>query len=100
VELFLHPPPLGTLDSVMFIHLQELKERIERVRVSKNGDFTSEREFSEEMLEIRKAFVTIHGEMVLLKNYSSLNFAGNSLFNLSQLDYGHKMAFLLAFFHN
>lgn len=63
------------------IRLKDLKERIERVRESKNGeskngDFTSEREFSEEMLDIRKAFVTIHGEMVLLKNYSSLNFAG------------------------
>ncbi|KAL8038587.1 hypothetical protein ABFX02_11G117400 [Erythranthe guttata] len=28
------------------------------------------------MMEIRKGFVSIHGEMVLLKNYSSLNFAG------------------------
>ncbi|URE40032.1 SPX domain [Musa troglodytarum] len=56
--------------------LQELKERIEKIRANKSGAFTSEREFSEEMLDIRKAFVTIHGEMVLLKNYSSLNFAG------------------------
>ncbi|ONK78835.1 uncharacterized protein A4U43_C02F22930 [Asparagus officinalis] len=64
------------------IRLQELKERIERVRVKKNENFTSEREFSEEMLEIRKAFVTIHGEMVLLKNYSSLNFAGKPLSRL------------------
>ncbi|CAL9110344.1 unnamed protein product [Musa acuminata var. zebrina] len=58
------------------IRLQELKERIEKIRANKSGAFTSEREFSEEMLDIRKAFVTIHGEMVLLKNYSSLNFAG------------------------
>lgn len=43
------------------------------------GTFTSESEFSEEMMEIRKDFVTIHGEMVLLKNYSSLNFAGQQL---------------------
>ncbi|MQL85644.1 hypothetical protein Taro_018185, partial [Colocasia esculenta] len=49
----------------------ELKERIEKVRAKK-----SESKFSEEMLEIRKAFVRIHGEMVLLKNYSSLNFTG------------------------
>jgi hypothetical protein len=28
------------------------------------------------MMEIWKDFVTIHGEMVLLKNYSCLNFAG------------------------
>lgn len=46
------------------------------MRLSRTGAFSSESEFSEEMLEIRKAFVTIHGEMVLLKNYSSLNFAG------------------------
>lgn len=59
------------------IRLQELKERIEQVKVkSKDGVFTSETEFSEEMMGIRKDFVTIHGEMVLLKNYSSLNFAG------------------------
>lgn len=57
--------------------LQELKERIVRVRENKTEGVTaSETEFSEEMMEIRKEFVTIHGEMVLLKNYSSLNFAG------------------------
>ncbi|KAJ7974380.1 SPX domain containing protein [Quillaja saponaria] len=60
------------------IRLQELKERIERLKEksSKSGLFTSESEFSEEMMDIRKDFVTIHGEMVLLKNFSSLNFAG------------------------
>lgn len=58
------------------IRLQELKERIERLRAKQRGALTSEIKFSEETLEIRKAFVTIHGEMVLLKNYSSLNFAG------------------------
>ncbi|KAF2313598.1 hypothetical protein GH714_012331 [Hevea brasiliensis] len=59
------------------IRFQELKERIERLKEqsSKNGVFTSESEFSEEMMDIRKDLVTIHGEMVLLKNYSSLNFA-------------------------
>ncbi|XP_041991887.1 SPX domain-containing protein 4-like [Salvia splendens] len=60
------------------IRFQALKERIERLksRGSTNSVFTSETEFSEEMMEIRKDFVSIHGEMVLLKNYSSLNFAG------------------------
>ncbi|XP_010492366.1 PREDICTED: SPX domain-containing protein 4-like [Camelina sativa] len=60
------------------IRLQELKERIELVKEknSRNGDFASESEFSEEMMGIRRDLVTIHGEMVLLKNYSSLNFAG------------------------
>ncbi|KAK9067213.1 hypothetical protein SSX86_014539 [Deinandra increscens subsp. villosa] len=60
------------------IRFQELKQRIEQVKEksSKDGVFTSEIEFSEETMAIRKEFVTIHGEMVLLKNYSSLNFAG------------------------
>ncbi|XP_019083819.1 PREDICTED: SPX domain-containing protein 4-like isoform X2 [Camelina sativa] len=60
------------------IRLQELKERIELVKEKNtgNGEFASESEFSEEMMGIRRDLVTIHGEMVLLKNYSSLNFAG------------------------
>ncbi|KAJ8623126.1 hypothetical protein MRB53_031655 [Persea americana] len=60
------------------IRLQELRERIERLKEksSKRGIVPSESKFSEEMLEIRKDFVSIHGEMVLLKNYSSLNFTG------------------------
>lgn len=58
--------------------LKELKERIEEVKEksTKGRVMTSESEFSEEMMGIRKDFVAIHGEMVLLKNYSSLNFAG------------------------
>lgn len=64
---------------------QALKERIERLKVrgSTDGVFTSETEFSQEMMEIRKDFVAIHGEMVLLKNYSSLNFAGKILIHIS-----------------
>lgn len=55
-----------------------MKERIEKVkeRNGSDGEFASESEFSEEMMDIRRDLVTIHGEMVLLKNYSSLNFAG------------------------
>ena len=62
--------------------LKELKERIEQVKEKsiKGGVLTSESEFSEEMMDIRKDFVAIHGEMVLLKNYSSLNFAGIAYF--------------------
>lgn len=60
------------------IRFQELKERIQQIKESsgKGGVFASESEFSEEMMDIRKDLVTIHGQMVLLKNYSSLNFAG------------------------
>ncbi|KAM7516760.1 hypothetical protein LguiA_006343 [Lonicera macranthoides] len=63
---------------ILYANLEELKERIERVKEKscKDGLFTSESEFSDEVMDIRKDFVTIHGEMVLLKNYSSLNFAG------------------------
>lgn len=61
---------------------QELKERIEKIKEKncKNGEFASESEFSEEMMDIRRDLVSIHGEMVLLKNYSSLNFAGMIIF--------------------
>jgi len=69
-----------SMQVVVCVCVQELKERIESVksRSSNSGAFTSvsENEFSDEIFQIRKAFVTIHGEMVLLKNYSSLNFAG------------------------
>lgn len=60
------------------IRFQELKERIERVKEKSDEDgvLTIDNEFSEEIMSIRKDFVSIHGEMVLLKNYSSLNFAG------------------------
>ncbi|KAL9251493.1 SPX domain-containing protein [Drosera capensis] len=60
------------------IRFQELKERIERVKENRSldGFLTLGSKFSEEIMEIRKDFVTIHGEMVLLENYSSLNFAG------------------------
>lgn len=60
------------------IRFQELKERIERVKEKSGTDgvLTKDSEFSDEVMGIRKDFVAIHGEMVLLKNYSSLNFAG------------------------
>lgn len=34
---------------------------------------------NEEMMKIRKEIVDFHGEMVLLENYSALNYTGNSL---------------------
>eukprot|EP01018_Ginkgo_biloba_P012878 Gb_15041 [translate_table: standard] len=60
------------------ICLQELKERIERVKEKsrQSGTYTSENEFNEETVKIRRDIVTIHGEMVLLENYSALNFTG------------------------
>lgn len=63
---------------------QELKERIERVKEKsgRDGVLAKDSEFSDEMMGIRRDFVAIHGEMVLLKNYSSLNFAGTAAFTL------------------
>lgn len=71
-----------------YVHYQQLlwqalKEKIDLVmeRDSEDAAFTSETEFSKEMMEIRRDFVTIHGEMILLKNYSSLNLAGKLYFS-------------------
>lgn len=60
------------------IQLQELKERIEKLKENskQNGTYTSENEFNEETVKIRRDIVAIHGEMVLLENYSALNFTG------------------------
>eukprot|EP00252_Welwitschia_mirabilis_P000102 TRINITY_DN1006_c0_g1_i1.p1 TRINITY_DN1006_c0_g1~~TRINITY_DN1006_c0_g1_i1.p1 ORF type:complete len:397 (-),score=98.64 TRINITY_DN1006_c0_g1_i1:264-1454(-) len=60
------------------ISLQELKERIERLKETskQNGCSTSKNEFNEETVKIRRDIVAIHGEMILLENYSALNFTG------------------------
>ncbi|KAH9316948.1 hypothetical protein KI387_018717 [Taxus chinensis] len=60
------------------IYLQEVKERIERLKEKsrQNGMYSSENEFNEETVAIRRDIVKIHGEMVLLENYSALNFTG------------------------
>ncbi|XP_047975011.1 SPX domain-containing protein 4-like [Salvia hispanica] len=59
----------------LIIRFQALKETIERVQVRDHSLFTSETGI-EIMTEIHKDLVAIHGKMVLLKSYSSLNFAG------------------------
>ncbi|KAG8367398.1 hypothetical protein BUALT_Bualt16G0067800 [Buddleja alternifolia] len=47
------------------IKLKELQDRVERAKDRKD-----------EMIKIRKEIVDIHGEMVLLENYSALNYTG------------------------
>ena len=37
---------------------------------------------SEEMMKIRKEIVDFHGEMVLLENYSALNYTGTFNFHM------------------
>ncbi|XP_057818832.1 SPX domain-containing protein 1 [Cryptomeria japonica] len=55
------------------IHQKELQDRIERV---KDTYGLSPAKFRQEMMSVRKDFVNFHGEMVLLENYSVLNYTG------------------------
>lgn len=59
--------------------MQELQQRIKRVVDSwgPNGNQPSEADYMEEMAKIRKAIVDFHGEMVLLVNYSNINYTGS-----------------------
>ncbi|MBA0576090.1 hypothetical protein Golob_024819 [Gossypium lobatum] len=61
------------------IRHKELQERIKRVmdKWSSNGSRT---EYNDEMAKIRKDVVDFHGEMVLLENYSNINFTGTFTF--------------------
>lgn len=47
---------------------QELQDRVARA---------AGRESKEELMRVRKEIVDFHGEMVLLENYSALNYTGN-----------------------
>ncbi|KAJ7978918.1 SPX domain-containing protein [Quillaja saponaria] len=47
------------------IRLKELQDRVSKAK-----------EFTEEMIKVRKEIVDFHGEMVLLENYSALNYTG------------------------
>ncbi|KAJ4839830.1 SPX domain-containing protein 3 [Turnera subulata] len=60
------------------IRHEALKQRIRRVidTWGPNGKQPSETEYKEEMAKIRKAIVDFHGEMVLLENYSNINYTG------------------------
>ncbi|XP_073026285.1 SPX domain-containing protein 3-like [Primulina eburnea] len=53
------------------IHHKELQQRIEKVM--ENGN---EKDYKEELAKIRKDIVNFHGEMVLLMNYSNINYTG------------------------
>ena len=50
--------------------LQELQDQVARA---------VERESKEELMKARKEIVDFHGEMVLLENYSALNYTGKLL---------------------
>lgn len=52
----------------MTFGVQELQDRVARAKDRKD-----------EMIKIRKEIVDFHGEMVLLENYSALNYTGKNL---------------------
>ncbi|RZC18921.1 SPX domain-containing protein 3 isoform C [Glycine soja] len=58
--------------------VQEVQQRIKRVVDvwGPSGSQPSEEDYREEMAKIRKAIVDFHGEMVLLVNYSNINYTG------------------------
>lgn len=56
--------------------LQELQYRIQRL-VEKCGH--NDEMFREEISEMRKDIVNFHGEMVLLVNFSNINYTGESV---------------------
>lgn len=60
------------------IRHKEVQQRIKRVvdLWGPNGSQPSEADYKEEMEKIRKAIVDFHGEMVLLVNYSNINYTG------------------------
>ncbi|XP_010939888.1 SPX domain-containing protein 3 [Elaeis guineensis] len=60
------------------IHQKELRERIKTVieTFGPGGSQPSEAEYAAEMGRIRKDIVNFHGEMVLLENYSNINYTG------------------------
>ncbi|KAJ9188488.1 hypothetical protein P3X46_003841 [Hevea brasiliensis] len=60
------------------IRHKELQQRIQNVidAWGPNGSQPSEAEYKKEMCKIRKDIVNFHGEMVLLENYSNINYTG------------------------
>eukprot|EP00245_Coleochaete_scutata_P014574 TRINITY_DN625_c0_g2_i1.p1 TRINITY_DN625_c0_g2~~TRINITY_DN625_c0_g2_i1.p1 ORF type:complete len:389 (+),score=103.59 TRINITY_DN625_c0_g2_i1:325-1491(+) len=59
------------------IRLQDLKERVDNLRTKcKDEEVAVCGECCDDVNEVRKAIVTFHGEMVLLENYSLLNYMG------------------------
>ncbi|GKU88446.1 hypothetical protein SLEP1_g2714 [Rubroshorea leprosula] len=60
------------------IRRKELQQRIKKVidTLGPNGSHPSEAEYKEEMGKMREDIVNFHGEMVLLENYSNINYTG------------------------
>ena len=57
-----------------YINLVEMQELQDRV---------ANKDSNEELMKIGREIVDFHGEMILLENYSALNYTGKCLFFLS-----------------
>ncbi|KAG0625234.1 hypothetical protein M758_2G038800 [Ceratodon purpureus] len=57
------------------IRLQELKQRLERLR-QQHGTYVYQSDWNEDLMTIRTGLVTLHGEVVLMESYSTLNYTG------------------------
>lgn len=57
------------------IRLQELKQMLETVR-QRDGAAVDQRDLNEDLMTIRTGLVTLHGEVVLMESYSTLNYTG------------------------
>lgn len=66
------------MEEEFIIHQKELQERIKRVveTYGVGGSQPLEEKYEAEMRKIRMEIVNFHGEMVLLVNYSSINYTG------------------------
>lgn len=51
---------------ILFSAPQELQDRMAKAK-----------DYTDEIINLRKEIVDFHGEMVLLENYSALNYTGN-----------------------
>uniref|UniRef100_A0A0C9S8Q9 TSA: Wollemia nobilis Ref_Wollemi_Transcript_10688_1465 transcribed RNA sequence n=1 Tax=Wollemia nobilis TaxID=56998 RepID=A0A0C9S8Q9_9CONI len=60
------------------IRQKEIQERIQRIKEAygPQGTFPSRVKYKHEMINVGKEIVNFHGEMVLLENYSVLNYTG------------------------
>lgn len=73
---------------IFVLLVQELQDRVRKV-VGK--------ESKEELMKVRKEIVDFHGEMVLLENYSALNYTGiNFMMDFATL-FLSRMIYLLLF---
>lgn len=60
--------------------IQELKRKLEIV-LQQNGAAVDQRDLNDDLLAIRTGLVTLHGEVVLMESYSTLNYTGFLLGN-------------------